>query len=269
MARQPSLKPAPRCAGAALLLAASVIAAVGCGETTSTQSAAAQQTGAQTHTAASAQSATSPPAGATSTTSTQSTPQSTQVHTTGGVAHKSRAHLVLPSPGSKPEPKPTASEVASHPVADIALSSPAVRQASDASSYTLDAQYTCAGADRSPPLHWHGIPPGTKELVLFAISSTPVDDKLYFDWAVAGLDPKLTGLSTATLPPGAVQGLNGQGRSSYAVCPQAGRPENYVFLLYALPTKLSPAQSFEPAALRKQAIHIARHVGLLVASSNA
>jgi phosphatidylethanolamine-binding protein (PEBP) family uncharacterized protein len=172
---------------------------------------------------------------------------------------------VLPPPGSKPEPKPTASEVATHPVADIALSSPAIRQAKDASSYTLDAQYTCAGANHSPPLHWSGVPSGTQELVLFVISTVPVDGKLYFDWAVAGLNPSLKGLSAATLPSGAVQG----GQSGYTICPGSGKSESYVFLLYALPKKLSPAQNFDPAALRQQAIHTAHHVGLLVAETNA
>ena len=30
----------------------------------------------------------------------------------------------------------------------------------------IPAKYTCEGADISPPLFWHGIPEGTKSLVL-------------------------------------------------------------------------------------------------------
>jgi phosphatidylethanolamine-binding protein (PEBP) family uncharacterized protein len=149
-------------------------------------------------------------------------------------------------------------------VADIILSSPAIKQVRNASTPTLDRQYTCRGADHSPPLRWTGIPAGTKELALFAISTHPVKGKLFFDWAIAGLNPGLKGLDSASVPAGAVLGRNGTGRVAYSICPASGKRESYVFALYALPQSLGPQAGFDPAALRRQAIALARHTGLLV-----
>jgi hypothetical protein len=149
-------------------------------------------------------------------------------------------------------------------VADITLSSPAIRQVRSASIPTLAGQYTCRGADNSPPLRWRAIPPGARELVLFAISTQPVDGKLFFNWAVAGLSPRLSGLNNDSLPPGAVVGRNGYGHAGYSICPADGRRESYAFVLYALPRNLAPRANFDPAALRLQAMALARHTGLVV-----
>jgi hypothetical protein len=173
---------------------------------------------------------------------------------------------VLPPPGSHPAPKLTASQAASLPVVDLALSSMAIKEAGRSSVYTIAKQYTCGGSDIAPPLHWGGIPANTKELALFVISTTPVNEKLFFDWAIAGLSPKLTGLQAGELPPGTVVGRNSAGDTRYTLCPPDARPENYLFVLYALPQSLSPKPGFEPQALRLQAKKIARHTGILAGS---
>jgi phosphatidylethanolamine-binding protein (PEBP) family uncharacterized protein len=248
-----------------LFLLAGAVAVSGCGESTSTSASVAQQSSSST--ASTASSSTAPGTHVASTPVAGASSQAKDP-ATGSVAPagRSRAHLVLPPAGSKPERKATASELANAAVADISLSSPAIAQAHSSSTYTLNRAYTCAGADRSPPLHWTGIPAGTQELALFVMSTVPVGGKLFFDWAVANLNPKLTGLSGGTLPAGAVLGRNGQGHSAYSVCPAGGKRESYVFVLYALPQKLSPASGFDPASLRKEAMQIARHTGLLVGS---
>jgi len=174
---------------------------------------------------------------------------------------------VLPPAGSKPEPKLSASEQAALPVSDISLSSSAITRQGQSSLYTIASEYTCHGADRSLPLHWSGVPANTRELALFAISTRPVGGKLYFDWALAGISPTLTGIQAGQQPPGAVAGQNSSGKTTYSICPPAGQHESYVFLLYALPSTLHPKPGFDPATLRAQAKHIARHTGLLVGTN--
>lgn len=181
-----------------------------------------------------------------------------------GAARRPRSHIVLPSPSSRIAPKLTASERAKASVADITLSSTAIKQVRNAVTPTLDRQYTCRGADRSPPLRWTGVPPGTAELALFAISTQPVNGRLFFDWAIAALKPSLKGLERGSIPAGAVVGRNGAGDTRYSVCPPSGKRESYVFALYALPRSLAPQAGFDPATLREQAIALARHTGLLV-----
>lgn len=94
----------------------------------------------------------------------------------------------------------------------------------------------------------------------------PVGGKLFFDWALAGIDPALGGLESAKLPKGAVQGQNSFGKAGYEICPPAGSSETYVFTLYALPQRLNASKGFDPTALRRQVQAISRKAGILAAT---
>ena len=94
----------------------------------------------------------------------------------------------------------------------------------------------------------------------------PVQGNLFFDWALAGLDPGHSGLESAKLPKDAVQGQNSFGKPGYELCPPAGGAETYVFTLYALPERLSAQKGFYPAALRRQVQGISRKAGILAAT---
>jgi phosphatidylethanolamine-binding protein (PEBP) family uncharacterized protein len=256
-----------------LLLVACALVATGCGEASGGASGASST--ATQHTPATTAAASSDSGGAASaglgTTGAQAHQRSTNARhaTTAAPVRKSKAHLVLPPPGSHPEPKLTASERATVSVADISLSSPAIKRVANRSAYTLDREYTCHGADHSPPLRWSGVPANTKELALFAISTRPVNGKLFFDWALANLKPSLKGLQAGTLPAGAVLGESSSGHAFYSICPASGKRESYVFVLYALPTSLAPTAGFDPTTLRHQAMQLARHTGLLVGTYGA
>jgi phosphatidylethanolamine-binding protein (PEBP) family uncharacterized protein len=91
----------------------------------------------------------------------------------------------------------------------------------------------------------------------------PVHDKLYSDWAVAGLKPTLTGLPAGHLPASAIIGINGTGKPGYHLCPP-NHSENYLLKLYALPHPLHLKPGFEPIAIRKQALNDAFYAGQLI-----
>lgn len=169
----------------------------------------------------------------------------------------------IAGPKGPTEPAPTPAQKAQATVADIALSSPALRPSAAGSEATLPAAYTCDGKNESPPLRWKGVPPGSSELVLFAIGTVPVSEALFFGWAVAGLDPGLEAIDAGTLPKGAVMGKNGFGHNGYEICPPQGQAETYVFALYALPEPLSPTPGFDPAALRKRVLEVSGDAGLM------
>jgi phosphatidylethanolamine-binding protein (PEBP) family uncharacterized protein len=179
----------------------------------------------------------------------------------GATTGKQGSHVVVPK-GPK-EPEPTAEQRAQATLASIRLSSPALQGGQSASP--LPATYTCDGKDTWPSLRWAGVPPGTAELALFAMNVEPVGEKLFFDWAVAGLDPGLGGLKTGVLPKGAVLGRNSFGKSGYSICPP-GSEETYIFALYALPKALSLDRGFDPRTLRDEALRVSGNVGLLAAS---
>jgi phosphatidylethanolamine-binding protein (PEBP) family uncharacterized protein len=146
----------------------------------------------------------------------------------------------------------------------MSLESPALKPVAG-SVPALPATYTCDGKDSWPALRWAGVPPGTAELALFAMNVQPIEEKLFFDWAVAGLDPGLEGIEAARLPKGAVVGKNGFGKNGYSICPP-GVGETYMFALYALPQRLSPSKGFDPRELRKEVLGISGNVGLLPAA---
>ncbi len=247
----------------ASLLVVGALAATGCGETSSSSPSA------RAGTTSSSSSPTPAPTNSTAANATTSRPapaKTSRKHSTRtrSSAHKGRAPLILPSANSQPAPKLSPSERAHVSVADITLSSPAIKQIRLASASNLAQRYTCRGTDESPPLHWTNPPAGTKELALFVISTHPVGGKLFFDWAIAGLSPSLHGLGNGAKSAGMVVGRNGYGNAAYSICPANGTRESYVFALYALPRSLAPKANFDPATLRQQAIGLARHTGLLV-----
>lgn len=170
----------------------------------------------------------------------------------------------IAQPKGEPEPGITPQQRQEATVASMSLESPSSR-ASSAGPQALPATYTCDGTGTSPALRWQGVPQGTAELVVFTMNVQPVEGKLFFDWAVAGLGPELTELEAGKLPGGAIVGRNGFGKAGYEICPPSGA-ETYVFTVFALPRKLSPSQGFDPSALRKEVLDTSGNVGLLALS---
>ena len=108
----------------------------------------------------------------------------------------------------------------------------------------IPRQFTCDDADVSPPLHWEGIPDGTRSLALIVDdpdAPDPAAPKMtWVHWVLYNLPAATTGLAEAVdaLPPGTKDGLNDWKRSGYGgPCPPVGR-HRYFFKLYALDTVL-------------------------------
>lgn len=141
----------------------------------------------------------------------------------------------------------------------VKVTSPVVR-----AEGTLPSRYTCDGADLPLPLHWTGIPSGTRELMFDVVKLKPVNGHLYFDWAVTGLKPSSHGTDGVTLPSGAVVGANGAGRVGYRLCPPRGAKEVYVVVMFALNHKLPAHTGFDAAELRRAALRNAKYEGFLI-----
>jgi phosphatidylethanolamine-binding protein (PEBP) family uncharacterized protein len=247
---------------------AAVATIAGCGsQTTSSTSPSAAANTPTTQTAATTTATTATGPTTTSATASSSVARTRARPVTAPVRRASRHRLrqTLSSLSTaKRQHQLTPTQLSKLAIADIALSSPAF--GAPGTSATLPREHTCRGADRSPPLRWQGLPANTAELALFVLSVTPVNGQLFFDWAVTGLSPSLTGLKAGQLPVGAILGRNSYGQNAYSICPPAGKNEDYVFTLYALPQKIAASPGFDPATLRTQALQAARHSGLLIAT---
>lgn len=111
-------------------------------------------------------------------------------------------------------------------------------------NHEIPTRYTCEGEDISPPLSWEGAPPGTESLALIVDDPDAPDPaaprRTWVHWLVYNLPPTTQSLdASASLPPGALEGVNDFQKTSYGgPCPPIGR-HRYFFKLYALDEKLS------------------------------
>jgi phosphatidylethanolamine-binding protein (PEBP) family uncharacterized protein len=144
------------------------------------------------------------------------------------------------------------------PTASIEVSIPTLLRKNE-----IPRRYTCDGANASLPVRWNGVPPRTSELAIFVVNVQPVHGRLFFDWAVANLNPTSHAISAGTLPPGAVVGRNSFGNASYSICPakRAGE-EHYVVTVLALPNSRAARPGFNAEALYREAERSATAVGL-------
>jgi phosphatidylethanolamine-binding protein (PEBP) family uncharacterized protein len=180
---------------------------------------------------------------------------------TGGQGQKHGPRIAAPKGPVEQAPSPK--QVSEATVADMSLQSPAIVAAAGHLG-RLDATYTCDGDNSWPKLTWGGVPAGTAELALFVMNVQPVQEQIFVDWALAGIDPDLGEIQAAKLPKGAVVGTNGAGKVGYSLCPP-GAGETYMLALYALPRSLSPKRGFDALELRKQILDVSGNVGLLPA----
>jgi Raf kinase inhibitor-like YbhB/YbcL family protein len=105
---------------------------------------------------------------------------------------------------------------------------------------TIPAQYTCEGANVSPPLAWEGVPSGARSLALIVDDPDAPDpaapQRVWVHWILYNLPADGTGLAEAVdeLPAGTLEGLNDWKTTGYGgPCPPIGR-HRYFHKLYAL-----------------------------------
>jgi Raf kinase inhibitor-like YbhB/YbcL family protein len=114
-------------------------------------------------------------------------------------------------------------------------------------------EFTCDGEDKSPPLSWTALPPGTKALALI-VTDPDAPGGTFTHWVLYNLPANKSGLAAGVqkqgqLADGTRQGRNDFGRIGYGgPCPPSGSPHRYVFTLTALDGEIS----LPPGATRAQ-----------------
>jgi Raf kinase inhibitor-like YbhB/YbcL family protein len=122
---------------------------------------------------------------------------------------------------------------------------------------SIPSQYTCDGADISPPIQWSGIPENTASLVLIVDDPDAPDPqapkRTWVHWLLYNLPPEAAELPEAVapseLPDGTQLGINDWRHNDYGgPCPPIGR-HRYFFRLYALDMVLPPLGTPTKASL--------------------
>ena len=131
-----------------------------------------------------------------------------------------------------PQASPSASTTTGGTKMAITITSPAFNDGD-----LIPKQYTCDGANISPPLNWSGVPPNAKSLALVC-DDPDAPGKTWVHWVVYDLPAGTKSLSenaaAVGLPAPGKQGLNDFKKIGYGgPCPPSGT-HRYYFKLYAL-----------------------------------
>ena len=137
----------------------------------------------------------------------------------------------------------------------------------------IPARYTCKGDDVSPPLNWEGVPEAARSLVLIVDDPDAPDPRapktVWVHWVLYNILPDINSLAehitSATLPPGAIEGINDWQRLGYGgPCPPIGR-HRYFHKLYALDIVLEglnePTKAVVEAAMQGHIVAQADLIG--------
>ena len=135
----------------------------------------------------------------------------------------------------------------------FSLSSPAF-----APGTGIPREFTCDGADHSPPLAWSGVPAAARSLVLTVTDPDAPDPaaphRTWVHWVLYNLPSTSHGLATsaATYPVGTQVAHNDWTRADYGgPCPPRGR-HRYFFNLYALDIPLEIESAATAASIHAQ-----------------
>ncbi len=114
----------------------------------------------------------------------------------------------------------------------LTLTSPAFAQGEP-----IPIRHTCDGNDTSPPLAIAGVPAAARSLALI-VEDPDAPAGIWTHWLVWNLDPAMSVIPEATVPPGSSQGMTNFRRREYnGPCPPSGR-HRYFFRLFALDRRL-------------------------------
>jgi hypothetical protein len=107
----------------------------------------------------------------------------------------------------------------------------------------IPRQYTCDGANTSPPIEWDGLPTDAETIALIC-DDPDAPAKVWVHWVAFDVPATRSGLPEAvppqeTIPGGGRQGTNNFGQVGYGgPCPPSGT-HRYYFKVYALDTQLN------------------------------
>jgi hypothetical protein len=117
-----------------------------------------------------------------------------------------------------------------------------VRSSAFGEGSRIPSDFTCDGADISPPIEWSGVPARAQSLTII-VEDPDAPSGNWTHWLVYDLPPDLTHLQAGIsageeLPGGALQGHTDFGRTGYGgPCPPSGE-HRYFFKVYALDAML-------------------------------
>jgi Raf kinase inhibitor-like YbhB/YbcL family protein len=176
-----------------------------------------------------------------STVSSSSHGSSSGSSSAGSSASGSSRSSASRSPGSSASS--SSGELPAPAAGEMTISSPAFERNGE-----IPKQYTCDGANISPPLEWQNVPSKAAALVLFVIDDSSTGSAGGIRWIVGDINPSSKGVAAGQTPAGGIVGSDAQGNSGYGgICPPHGKTSTIQFVLYALSKKIPLSPGFQPS----------------------
>src|SRR6202167_387075 len=123
--------------------------------------------------------------------------------------HSSSAGSKSSSASGSSAASASSGEVSASPGA-MEISSPAFER-----NGAIPTQYTCDGANISPPLEWQKVQSKAAALVLFVIDDSATGPASGIRWIVGDIGPSSVGVAAGKTPEGGIVGSDTQGHSGY------------------------------------------------------
>jgi Raf kinase inhibitor-like YbhB/YbcL family protein len=109
----------------------------------------------------------------------------------------------------------------------------------------IPREFTCKGANTSPPLAWSGVPAGARSVAL-VVDDPDAPSATFTHWVVYNIDPAQSAIAAGEVPPGASQAMNSGGDVGYTgPCPPSGT-HHYRFTVYVLRSPLTLPAGGDP-----------------------
>jgi Raf kinase inhibitor-like YbhB/YbcL family protein len=124
------------------------------------------------------------------------------------------------------------------PAKRITKTSLKVTSSAFAPNGAIPAEYTCDGAQTTPPVAWSNVPKNARSVAIL-VEDPDAPNGAFTHWLVTGIAPATTSLAAGgKLPEGAMVAKNGKGDTTYfGPCPPSGH-HRYFFHVYALDTTI-------------------------------
>jgi Raf kinase inhibitor-like YbhB/YbcL family protein len=114
----------------------------------------------------------------------------------------------------------------------------------------IPSQFTCDGSNTNPEIIIQDVPKSAKSLALI-MDDPDATRGTFVHWIMWNISPDIQKIKSASVPNGAVQGLNGAKKTGYTgPCPPSGT-HRYFFKLYALGARLELDSNTDVAGLVK------------------
>ncbi|MDR3581723.1 MAG: YbhB/YbcL family Raf kinase inhibitor-like protein [Candidatus Pacebacteria bacterium] len=115
----------------------------------------------------------------------------------------------------------------------------------------IPKKFTCDGGSINPELQIQNVPEGAGSLALIVHDPDAPREGGFTHWVVWNIDPRTVLIKEESVPPGAIEGVNGLGHVGYVPpCPPPGHGSHrYHFQLYALDAMLDIPEGATEAEL--------------------